>query len=96
VCDGSTEGENCRGAEGTLQVIYVGEDGDNEVTQAVTDVLNDNADHISGLVDEFESIELSIEFRGVSTARRASISPPRPDRNGSHVRNGVLYQRRRG
>ena len=79
-----------------MQVIYVGEDGDNEVTQAVTDVLNDNADHISGLVDEFESIELSIEFRGVSTARRASISPPRPDRNGSHVRNGVLYQRRRG
>ena len=73
-----------------MQVIYVGEDEDDEVTQAVTAMLNDNADHISGLVDEFESIV----FSGVSTS--ASILPPRPDRNGSHVRNGVLYQRRRG
>ena len=72
MCETSAEGENCRGAEGTLQVIYVGEDEDDEVTQAVTAMLNDNADHISGLVDEFESIV----FSGVSTS--ASILPPRP------------------
>ena len=72
ICDDSSEGENCRGATASLQVSYTGDDSDEKVAEAVNVMLDDNADQISSIVNEFESVE----FRMVSSME-ASILPRR-------------------
>jgi hypothetical protein len=80
-CEDSSDGENCRGAAGSLQVSYYGGDNDDDVVETVTELLNDNAEEVSSLVDEFESVE----FRMVSS-KQASILRP----NGSSLPSWLI------
>ena len=57
LCDDAPEDNVCRGAEGKLQVIHLGEESGDKVAATVTALLNENAEQISGLLNEFESID---------------------------------------
>ena len=72
LCSESDQSENCRGAYGTIQIVYVGEEDNEEVTYKVTAMLNDNSNEISGLLEEIVSIEF------VRVSDRKSDVLPRP------------------
>ena len=60
---------------------YYGGDNDEDAVEAVTELLNDNAEEISGLVDEFESVE----FRMVSSKQATILRP-----NGSSLPSWLI------
>lgn len=77
LCNNGEADEICRGAEGRLTISYfeddIDEDANTEITKAVTDLLEDNADAIIDLVDEIEGLR----FPRVSHSRN-DILPSRP------------------